>query len=344
MNFIENNIDCLGNVVVDIGCGNGIIDLLLARLHPEKKFYCYDLNKKGIEAAKYIQAKYGNPENLEFFVCDDKTRYEACDTILLSRLYFTSEAVRICRNTIKSFPMHGVYARAEKEAVECEKILQPLLGSLKDGGSVFFIEELYQMMDSNFIDMPEELKPYPANILGMLMGLNNLGYTADFSRCYISESKSSFSDETLYYGIVKKEDAPKDHRKLFEDYCEGIGVDPEILRNNTLKDELKGIQYEILDGWKTQLMIDLIRDKLLIAIVSKPEDRTGINLVRELCQCKDGTYAIYQNAYADKKPIIFMNDRKNAELFYEYLKNFDHSNGFRTSRYTYDGSWDDFDL
>src|SRR3989344_3547087 len=58
--------------IIDIGCGEGILDNLLALRAPNRRVIGFDLNARRVRVAESIKKKRGIP-NVEFFVADALT-------------------------------------------------------------------------------------------------------------------------------------------------------------------------------------------------------------------------------------------------------------------------------
>lgn len=131
LSWLPTVIETPPKIIVDAGCGNGVISCYLARLFPESKVFGFDISDAGIECAAQLAQKLGL-SNVEFLTADanelagDKNELTAADAKLSSKLSIEPGSADLIisvaslgpvardKRALASVPLYSVYEKAQE--------------------------------------------------------------------------------------------------------------------------------------------------------------------------------------------------------------------------------------
>ncbi len=134
--LIENAVVKNGARILDLGCGYGVVGIVLAKEHPNSKFTMVDINRRAI-AVSNKNIKTNKIKNAEAFFSDGFSEIkETFDTILLNPPQTAGK--KVCFSLIensRNFLNEGgtlqTVARHNKGGAEFEKYMNSVFGNAK---------------------------------------------------------------------------------------------------------------------------------------------------------------------------------------------------------------------
>jgi|AGTN01.1.fsa_nt_gi Methylase of polypeptide chain release factors len=116
LSWLPSVVDTAPKVIVDAGCGNGVISCYLAKLFPESKVFGFDISEAGVECAVEL-AKRLEVTNIEFITADanelsSKLPIEPGSVDLIISVASLGPVAREKR-AVASVPIYSVYETAQ---------------------------------------------------------------------------------------------------------------------------------------------------------------------------------------------------------------------------------------